>query len=290
MAVPTIPATRVAYHRDGSAIVYWQDGITSPTTMSVAAMEKLNGVDGLAITNPNPTNSENEFFLVCVFAEPRNLRGVFASGTVMQSYTVSVWTSVDTTDGVDGTWVDSGVTFSANNGVNTEALYLQGIVPVSVDGVKGVRLRSWQPNYSTSTRYINAFHVYADTPSSSVSDRIQFWHPTLDQPLSQDEAVLDPLGRGSSSPVKSFRLKNVSPTLTAAPIDLSFETLNDTSPSLTSVMELSDDDVTYGTTVQVASLGPLALSPVLYYRFSPTALFPLGIVEAYIKPVVGAWT
>jgi hypothetical protein len=93
-----------------------------------------------------------------------------------------------------------------------------------------------------------------------------------------------------TSQVKSFRVKNLSSTLTAGGINLSFEVLFDSGTAFKDAHQLSPDSATYSTSLSISDLGPGAISPVKYLRFAPTLTQPLSIWSGFVRAIATTWT
>lgn len=101
---------------------------------------------------------------------------------------------------------------------------------------------------------------------------MRMWRPTLDELLddnnSADGAFFDwgDVQRNTTSD-KSFRVKNESATLTANGVVVSQQTLTDTTPAVNSMFTFSDGGA-FATSIEIGSLAPGALNPVITKRFT----------------------
>jgi hypothetical protein len=289
MPLPTPPGMRVAYHEDGSLIVGWYPGLTGPVTLNNTQARNLNSFTGASLYGHN-VDQGSSLILACVFPEQRDLKGLYLTFSHDANDKVGdIYTSVDTTNGQDGTWVDSGVDITAPQLLNCQATYRTGITTVSVNGVRGVRVQNLAPGRSfVTTAYVSNFHVYADTLAATASDRLQLWHPTLDQPITVTDFDAGDVQRGSSTD-KTFRLKNVSVALTAQGSGVTVGISGDSSPSLLTQVLVSNDGTNFAATASVGDLAPGALSSVLTVRYNISMSQPLGAWSPYILPTVTSW-
>jgi len=258
---PDVPAARIPYDRDGSSayqVVESTGAIVS--TASAAQMKALNneGTDGwVSIGNGQS--------LILFFAQPMTIShhfiDTFGGGTPTIKY------SLDATNPSDGTWTLWGNLSPGGSG----SAYRTAIRNLgTVSGVKAVRLvMASGPSSPTM------FHIYG-TPTAS-SDRLELWHPTLDQPLSQTPAWLDYGDVPRTTVVtKSFRIKNLSSTLTASTITVGAEAPTDTSPTYVSQTEFSYNGGAYGATAALPSLAATSISQVFTSRLTTSASTVVG--------------
>jgi hypothetical protein len=118
--------------------------------------------------------------------------------------------------------------------------------------------------------------------------RVQFWHPTSNVALGPADVDWGDLPRGTSL-VRSFRVKNLSSTQTATSVLLSMDVPTDKTPSLSSSLDLSQDNSSFSSTVSVASIAPGALSSVLYARASLVPSQSLAVALFRLRATVGSW-
>lgn len=259
---PDAPGPRMAYDLDGSAAVdIALSGTVNP--LSAASMQVLNNeasdyytpLDGVAI----------------LFPQARDIAGVLAA-TRYESGVIQV--STDTTTGIDGTWSTIGTATSSSYAEQ----YRPVTVVAAVSSVLGVRVMS-------GTR-IYRIHIYGSP--SATSDRLAMWHPTLDEPVSGAYFDWGDVSQNTSG-TRTFRVKNLSATLTASTITLSTSTLTDSTPSILPQHTLATDGVTFGATATIASLAPGAISaPVTLQRLSP-ANAQLGLWALRMQATAASW-
>jgi hypothetical protein len=119
-----------------------------------------------------------------------------------------------------------------------------------------------------------------------------FWHPTLNQPLYDTPAHLEfgDVIRGSGPVVKSFRVKNASPTLTATGITVTNAALFDTSPTVVSQQQLRYDGGAYAANAGVSSLAPNAISNLFDLKYDPVAGATLSVWSQRLRVTASGWS
>lgn len=135
---------------------------------------------------------------------------------------------------------------------------------------------------------VQTCHLYGNY-SASVSDRLEFWHPTSNVALSASDVDQGDI-QIDSSQVISFRLKNRSPSKTAQAISLGVGLpLPDASPTLLPQLEFSPDGVTYSSGIALDSLAPGAISSLLRVRRITPGDAQLSVFSMRISYQVGGW-
>jgi hypothetical protein len=159
--------------------------------------------------------------------------------------------------------------------------------PTAITGVKAIRIT----HGSLYTKALRSVHLYG-TPNSSASlDRLELWHPTLNQSLNVTPAFFDwgDVAR-STTQTKQFRVKNQSSTLTANSVVGSLNVLYDSASAFADAHQFSNDGTTYTSTISIGSIAPGAICSVRYVRFSPSGSQPLSIWSGWVQAVAGSWT
>lgn len=241
---------RMAWDKDGTALVTINNvnAITQRTTV-----EKQNINNETSGTGLNP----NQLVTAVIFPELRDIVGL-----MVYALNHSAWeTSVNTTNGLDGTWVSRTTPVEATNSAPG---YRNGQVSAGWTSIKAIRFYSFGINYNLK------LHLYGDMTAGQTPDRLRVWHPTLDQIIPPAHLDWGNVPRGSSAD-RQFRVKNNSSTLTANTVTVSIEALSDTTPSVPGQYSFSFDGITFTSTVQIASLGPGAISaPITVRRVTPS--------------------
>lgn len=262
---PDALGPRMAFDRDGT-LGFNITSTGSTTALTTTQLQQLNDeADGSTISI-----SQNGF-LVLIFPENRDVSAMFRRATA--GNTVTVQSSTDTTNGFDGTWstmIASGAIPTANTQPNYRT---QSAISTNNTAVKAVRIAN-----AGTTTVMDSWHVCGKASAAS-PNKLELWHPTLDQPLYTTPAFLDfgDLPRNSVV-TKQFRLKNRSASMTATTITVSVEALTDSAGTTkVSEMTLSYNGGSYASTASLASLGPGGLSQVFTLKNSPGAASVLGL-------------
>lgn len=281
---PDVPGRRMAYDRDGSTgfAISHTGGHTVLTTPNLVT---LNDESGSSVTLPH-TGDGNWFGLV--FPQLRDIVGLAWSASPHS--TSDVQTSVNTTNGADGTWTGRGALGRFNHqggngdqGLITAASIRNASVAVGPwTGVKAIRIQvntGWQ-------KYAQLLHVYGDPVTT---DRLRIWHPTLDQEVEGSYFDWGDVPRSGATLTRTFRVKN-DRALTGNSILISMEALTDGSPTTVSQHAFSPDGTTFTSTLNIGALAPGAISGVITLRRITPSNAPLLPWTSRINAVAASWT
>lgn len=269
-AYPDFPGPRIAYDKDGSQVyqVSTSNVVTAYSQAQATAWNnETNGGSGLGGA-----------YLLIIFPVLMDLVGVYLCAGGLGATIVSS----DTTNGIDGTWTTTP-TIPSSPISAISPYYRTQINPVSLSGVKAIKFNA------LSGQGIYKVHLYGQP--SAVADRLEFWHPTLDQSLNVTPAWLDwgNRPRGTTA-TKQFRIKNRSGSLTASSITVGMEAPTDSpTPTYVSQHDFSLDGVSYSPTVVVSSLAPGAISAPITVRQTLSASASISLWTQRIYGTVGAW-
>lgn len=241
-AYPDQPSYRMAYHRDGTQIFNMSTGMN----LTQGNLNTLNSEAGNSVVTSNQ---------VCViFPELRDLDAIWLNGN---TGSVATQVSTDTTNGTDGTWTTGPtVSVTADTANPLGAGWRSSIASSTAFGIRAIRF---------TVVNLRNIHLYGEISPTVTEDRIEFWHPTADQKISVNALDWGNCPRQSTGQV-SFRLKNLSPALTANGIIVAGSALTDTTPSVPAQHFLSKDASLWTATVNAGAIPPLGMSPVLYLR------------------------
>lgn len=259
-----IPGTRFALDQDGS--VAWYRNVTTASswtdiTGSLSSVVDAGNEDYLDLLG---ISEDHTWEFAIAFPEARTINAIFlasaagAGGTNGNTY----YYSTDTTDGTDGTWT----TFTGPNWRDTSGTlkpYFRADITSfgPLTSIKGLRWRQTHANNFTSWHRIYALHIYGSRPTAGVT-RLAFWHPTLDQALGA--AYLDfgdhPQGTVTT---RQFRIKNLSGASTANSIAVSVSDLDN---EFGSNLQLSTDNVSFVSSINIGNLAAGVISATLYVR------------------------
>lgn len=276
---PDPPAARMAYDRDGTQVYQ----ITGSGVISQRTTAEMKLWNGEALNGPS-FNTGGGGYEVVIFPELRDLKAIAISYTLGQGGGIqAAQSSADTTTGLDGTW--NTITTPAAGAVTKEAMR-NSISTVVANGIKAIRFSLTLGLSSFAVAYM---HLYGQ-PSAN-TDRLEFWHPTLDQPLAQTPAWLDWGNRPEGSvATKQFRIKNRSTSLTASPITVGIEALTDSTPTYISQHDFSYNGGAYGPTVTIPSLVPGEISQLFTIRQTLLSNATLGLWTQRVYADAGAWS
>lgn len=252
---PDSPSWRLAIDKDGTTGFYISSAnvITSVEAGGLTAITNDNETDGLA------TSLGANAYLALLFPVLMDIDAVYAVATIFGSAIaqynrpVAIKTSVDTTNGVDGTWVSrsvgSAVAYTGKEAVRND------IVSSTWGGIKGVKFAG----ASSGGGYVyHTVHLYGEPTAGQSLDRLALWHPTLDQRVTPAYFDWGNVPRGSTAD-RTFRVKNLSAGLTAVTPRIAMDVLTDSSPSFIGQHFIGKSG-TFLSQQNIASLSPGAIS------------------------------
>lgn len=279
---PDAPGPRIAYDRDGTQGYILTPGPTAVNSnLTSADLAKMNDEDsGDSVSVPS-----NNYYVMLYFPVLMDITA-YATWWGRDGLNAAQY-SADTTNGVDGTWTNFPGSLATNAGsvVGLRTKIMTLTTPIT--GVKSIRLRL-AGSYGGYSDWFNAMHLYGQP--SATSDRLEFWHPTLDQPLSQTPAYFDygDVPRGSVI-TKDFRLKNLSATLTASTITVGVEANTDTTPTFVSQTQFQYNGGGYAATAALGTLGPSSISQPFTAQLSTSASTTLSLWWQRYYATAASW-
>lgn len=286
---PSVPSNRLALDGDGTIFLKADPSNTITSLTAGDATAVMNENDDSAVF----VNSGSWGRFIAIFPRTLDISGLFIQTLYYDVngggswQTPAVEWSPDTTTGLDGTWSTvSGVTnrhFNVSGAVSPG--YRNAISSVSLTGVKAIRVNANAGYYSGLG--MQAFHVYG-RPSSTSFDHLEFWDDSGVARLSGSYLDWQDVARNTTA-TKIFKVKNMSGSLTAQSVVLSFETLTDTTPTFSGTHTFSTDNVTYTSTLSLGNLAPGALSPVIYVKKTTPSNAVLGLAAGRIKANISGW-
>lgn len=271
-----IPGTRFALDADGSVLKwrnYTEEGLWTDETANLLDTQKVDTVSKIqsAVTGSSYTE------WVVAFPEARTITGIYIhagesdSGRYARDF---IWEqSTDTTDGTDGTWTSFTPTFS-NMGLHDQQsessypYYRSDIAIVSLSNTKGIRVRHQSSYYGSHELY--TLHIYGNYTRTG----LQFWDETLDQAANPAHLDFGDHAQGESM-VKQLRVKNLN-ALGASNVTVSVSDIMSTFTGL----QISLDNTTYASSIDLGSIASGAISPVFYVRSRPDASESTGLNNA----------
>lgn len=276
---PDVLGRRMAYDRDGTIVCYvdmtnggvWQHSQGTVNTLNSDTIASIEQTDFLWSTHT--------LGYALIFPELRDITGYY-----FHSGGARIMWSPDSTNGQDGTWI---VAVASTPGVSgTSQTMRTAINPLSLTGVKSIR---YDRSYGAGGRsYLYNMHFYGH-PSSN-ANRLRLWHPTLDQEVGGAYFDWGNVPRNSSADI-IFRLKNTHSISTANDINITFNALTDTTPTTTGQHLLQKESAPgFGASLNLASLGPGAISEVLTLRRVTPANAVLALWTLRLIAHANSWT
>ena len=190
MPYPTLPGRRFEYDVGGASIYYGNDINEITAALTTAQMTELNNIDHATIVMQKNVFNTAALLTVWVFLPEK-----YVIAGIGMLHTLSTWSgsgitvvgSVDSTNGMDGTWIEATLPNGAipKTMMDTDQ-WRDGIQPCTFsEPIKVLRLRySGGYNYADDANVkIYALHIYGVKATGEVPDDILF----LD-----DDAVGDP--------------------------------------------------------------------------------------------------
>ena len=284
--MPALPvAPRIPYDRPelGAAVVAYDGGGGNLTEADAADVEKLVGEDNTYWQVPNEIYGG----WVAVVLPPFDLAGFIGIRFESNNNRTAQY-STDTTNGADGTWTD--IPNYVTPGESAKPGYRDEVtIPASVvENVVAVRFGNTIASRNQN-RY-RTMHVYGYLRGD---DRLELWHPTLDQRLPGDHFDLGNYARGGSAVDVDFRVKNLSGTKTANTVSLERYVNTDTgaAPTVESWHELAYDGGAFGAgPLSLGNLAAGAISDVCTLRRQPPSDAALGLWTGHLFADADSWS
>ena len=285
--MPALPvAPRIPYDRAelGAVVVaYDSDGAN---LVEVAAADVKKMVDESDDSYMTPISTRGGW--VAVVLPPFDLAGFINIRADMNLNRTAQY-STDTTTGADGTWTN--IPNHVTPGVSVKLGYRNDItIPASVvENVVAVRCGT-TTEHSAARNDHRVLHVYGYLKGD---DRLELWHPTLDQRLDGDHFDLGNYARGGSAVDVDFRVKNLSGTKQANTVSLEQYVNTDTgaAPTVLSWHELSYDGGAFGAgPLSLGNLAAGAISAVCTLRRTPPSDAELGFWTGHLFADADSWS
>lgn len=277
-AYPDPPNHRLAYDRDGSAVVR----INADDSIDEISGGTINDEDSDSISFGNSSGSR----LAILTPEMWNLDSYFIAITGSTNPEVDrIETSDDTTNGLDGTWTVQDSSPPHHKG-NVSPHYREQINSLPVSGIRAVRFR-FTTQFS-QTISVFACHLYGTYDSAAPA--LALWDPDVDQRI--DPAHLDwgDVQQGTSD-TKRLRVKNTSADMLAEGVTLTDEVLTDTSPTYVGQHDFSaDDGGTFADPLDIGDLSPGEISGEILLRRNLANDATLGVWALRILAEATAWS
>lgn len=283
---PDVPGHRFVLDDDGTQMYRILSSVV--TQLSGATIEGISRDVAFRNTETD-TLSTTGSYTMYYFPEPRTITGIFVNfktqvGTLVIS---AIEYSTNTTNGTDGDWATLVAAPVIYPYVETSVKYRDAILSVSsTPNVRAIRIGVTMSSGSGDVHH--NCHIFGEIPASSNPNRLAVWNPSTDVPIGGAYLDWGDSPRSSSDDV-TFRVKNLSSTLTASDITLSCDAITDGSPSVAGMHLLSLDGSTFTATVNIASLAPGAISSVVTMRRVLPSNAPLGKWALRTHAAAASW-
>lgn len=280
---PDPPGPRLAYDRDGTQVYARWGNLAFDVPGALVGQAALNALnDESTATAMEAGYGANDAAILVLFPALRDIGHIHLSCQASQGLTFA-W-SPDTTNGTDGTWN----TVTVANQANTRTAMRTAIAATpTILGAKA--LRYTQDNGGSTDPRTWSLHLYGKP--SATSDRLEFWHPTLDQPLSDFPAYLDWGNRPQgTSQMRQVRVKNLSGSLTANSVTVGMQALTDATPTLVSQHQFSVSGSAYAATVSLGNMSPGQVSDVINIEQTLLSNAVLGLWDQRVYADAGSWS
>lgn len=291
---PDAPGHRMVLDKDGTQFykVSVANVISQLTAGDISAMSDESDTTAYPSALTGFADGFGDSSLLVYFPELRDVVGFFlVIGN--NSPIANIYSSPNTTNGLDGDWdlVTAGLVVGTNiHQVPTSPGFRDEIAAISAAGVRALKFTFTRTGSSaTNINAIYTLHLYGDRVAGQNPNRLELWHPTLDEKIGPAYFDWGNVPR-SSSQDKTFRVKNISPTLTANSVNLTFNALTDTTPSVPAQHTLSPDASTFTGSLNIGTLAPGAMSSVLTMRRITPSNATLGLWSARILAEAASWS
>lgn len=278
---PDVPGLRMAYDRDGS-VGFYINPSNVITQLSTTNLQNLNDEsDSTTYSAGEPFSGSTHRFGI-IFPELRDLVGYYISAGANNVFAME--SSADTTNGFDGAW-----TTAVNPFIEVSTTHpgdRSSIQTLSLTSKKAIRV-TWTSPQNTATW--KAWHLYGTISTGQSPDRLRIWHPTNDAEVTGAFFDFSEVARGTNQ-TKQFRVKNNSSTLTANSIALTLEARTDANPTLIGQFQLSTDNSTFASSINIGNLAPGAISSVLYIKDTAASNAALSLWDVRVNTVATSWT
>ena len=260
---------RMAWDVDGTVALWVPDNGVA-VDLSPTEMVEINSEDGnySSVMSPSATLG----YLVHIFPELRDIDGYFA---VARDTFASLEGSVDTTNGVDGTWIN--ITSSLTDQLLTvRPNYRSAVNSVSATAVKGIRARKGGGGGQSNRLW--AIHIYGKISSGQTPDRLLFLDPDAADAVFTRVLDFGDVPRGQTQS-RNFKLRNNSGSLTVNTISITAE---DIYLNAGDWYTFSEDNINFFATLAIGNLGPGA-DKLIYMRQVVPGAETLGLQTGRIR-------
>ena len=290
MPYPTLPGRRFEYDVGGASIYYGNDINELTTTLTTEQMAELNNIDNTNIVMQKNVYNTTALLTVWVFLPEK-----YVIAGLGMLHTLSTWSgsgitvagSVDSTNGLDGTWIEATL---PNGSIPKVMLdndeWRDNIQPCTFsEGIKVLRLRySGGYNYADDANVkIYALHIYGVKVEGEIPDDILF----LDDDETGDPEFICDLDFGDrpegTTVTHRIKLFNSSTTKIANNLTLSLIDVDFTFSM--------DEGASWVTGATITSLAPQGTSASIIVKNTiPPPTQMLGPRAPRFEVTIGSWS
>lgn len=285
-----VPGSRIPYNTNGSTVEKLNSDATSYiSTFSQSDMDKFANDDSdIVITTYN--------YVAVLFPHAFTLEGAFVRGTRQvgsgTAYQSNFGVSTDTTNGIDGTWT------AVTEMVNTDGFSRGGYSATAIrnelrdftsafTGVVGIRFFG---GATSASAWVYNLHLYGRPDSGVNQDSLRLWDPSSDVEIT-DGAYFDWDDQPQYGVLtKTFRIKNISGTLTANTVAIATENTSTNTPTFSSQFEYKVGAGAYGSTASLGNLSPGSISSVVTCKLDLTTPAALSLHWARANVTAASWS
>ena len=291
MPYPTLPGRRFEYDVGGASIYYGNDVNDITTPLTSEQMSLLNGIGNTSAVISRDVTLSEVIRTVWVFLPERyviaGLGMIHKLSTSGDGCSISVAGSADSTNGLDGTWINATLpNGSVPVNMIDDDVWRDSIQPCTFsEAIKVLRVRYFSSygGIGGSRVYIYALHIYGVKAAGEVPDDILF----LDDDASGDPEFIRDLDFGDrpegTTVTHRIKLLNSSTTKIANNLTLSLIDV-DFSFSM-------DEGATWVTGATITSLAPQGTSSsILIKNTIPPPTQMLGPRAPRFEVTIGSWS
>jgi len=291
MPYPTLPGRRFEYDVGGGSVYYGNDvnDITTPLTSEQMAL--LNGIGNTSAVISKDVTLSEVIRTVWVFLPERyviaGLGMIHKLSTSGDGCSISIAGSADSTNGLDGTWINATLSNGAIPvNMTDDDVWRDSIQPCTFsEAIKVLRVRYFSSygGIGGSRVFIYALHIYGVKAAGEVSDDILF----LDDDASGDPEFIRDLDFGDrtegTTVTHRIKLFNSSTTKIANNLTLSLIDVDFTFSM--------DEGATWVTGATITSLAPQGTSAsILIKNTIPPPPQMLGPRAPRFEVTIGSWS
>ena len=291
MPYPTLPGRRFEYDVGGGSVYYGNDvnDITTPLTSEQMAL--LNGIGNTSAVISKDVTLSEVIRTVWVFLPERyviaGLGMIHKLSTSGDGCSISIAGSADSTNGLDGTWINATLSNGAIPvNMTDDDVWRDSIQPCTFsEAIKVLRVRYFSSygGIGGSRVFIYALHIYGVKAAGEVSDDILF----LDDDASGDPEFIRDLDFGDRSEgttvTHRIKLFNSSTTKIANNLTLSLIDVDFTFSM--------DEGATWVTGATITSLAAQGVSnSILIKNTIPPPTQLLGPRAPRFEVMIGSWS